>query len=74
MTNYADLISAEQRIIALTPGTEEPGEEKPVDVTANGWMAVIVIVLGVAAVAAIVLIQNKKTAPKQEAQEQAPKA
>ncbi|MBE6916922.1 MAG: hypothetical protein E7470_03315 [Ruminococcaceae bacterium] len=74
VTNYADLISAEQRIIALTPGGEEPGEEKPVDVTANDWMAIVVIVLGIGAVAAIVLIQNKKAAPKKEADDQTPKA
>lgn len=31
VTNYADLISAEQRIIALTPEEDKPEENKPVD-------------------------------------------
>ncbi len=49
--NYADLISAEQRITALTP-TEEPAEETPVEEEpkSNGW--IIFVIAGVLAVAA----------------------
>lgn len=68
VTNYAVLISAEQRIIALTPTEGEPGQDdSAANAGQNDWMVVLVIVIGVAVVAATVLVQNKnalKKAPK----------
>jgi hypothetical protein len=59
VTNYSKLVSAEQRIIALTPTEDEaapsPVESKP----ANKWMAWIVIGLSVVAIAAAVISERK---------------
>ena len=69
VTNYADLISAEQRILALTP-TDEPvggGEEETPDNNNSAviWGVVIVLVAVVAAVA-VVVISKKKSAGEEE--------
>ena len=70
VSNYADLITAEQRILALTP-TDEPvegGEEETPD-NNNGaviWGVVIVFVAVVAAVA-VVVISKKKSAEAEDA-------
>ncbi len=59
VTNYSKLVSAEQRIIALTP-TEEEAEPSPVETKpANKWMAWIVIGLSIVAIAAAVLSERK---------------
>ena len=66
VTNYADLISAEQRIQALTP-TDEPVAEEPVQEPEKGNGGLIaaivltcVIVAGVIALGAYVLIKARK--------------
>ena len=69
--NYADLVSAEQRILALTP-TEEPVEvTEPEEKSGlgGGWIAVIVIA-SVAFVGAAVVIVLKKTGLKVPAKKQ----
>ena len=67
--NYGDLISAEQRIIALTPAEEEgeQNEQESKDL-GIGWCIAIIVVV-VAAAAAVGLLAYKgfvKKAPKQE--------
>ena len=69
--NYADLVSAEQRIIQLTPGEEEPIVE-PEPVVSITWIAWLVMGLGVAAVAAMTVrehVQAAKTKKKAESEE-----
>ncbi|MBO5657713.1 MAG: hypothetical protein J6R94_05970, partial [Agathobacter sp.] len=64
VTNYADLITAEQRILALTPTDEPVGGEDETPDNNNGvviWGVVIVLVAVVAAVA-VVVISKKKSA------------
>ena len=59
VTNYSVLISAEQRIVALTPVEETPAEEEPKD---KGPVLTIVLVLMLAAVVigtAVVTLKNK---------------
>jgi len=72
VTNYADLISAEQRITALTPTETEPVEETPTE--EGGNIAVIVsVVAGVVilAGAAVLLLKKRKRAQQPAAQETA---
>lgn len=57
VTNYAVLVSAEQRILALTP-TEDVVEPTPEPKTDMKWLAWVVIGLGVAGVAAAVAIEK----------------
>ncbi len=52
VVNYADLISAEQRIIALTP-TEEPEPIDPIEKETNVVLIVILSILGVLAAVVI---------------------
>ncbi len=58
--NYSDLVSAEQRILALTPTEEptEPVEQEEKSGLGGGWIAVIVAAVAVIAVA--VLRKRKK--------------
>ena len=67
VTNYSDLVTAEQRIISLTP-TEEVQEEEQVK-KAMTWLAWVVIALGAAGVAGAVTVEtiNTKKKQKQEA-------
>ena len=67
VTNYAALISAEQRIIALTPEEKPEVQETPATIPDNGWMAVIVIVLGVAALATTLYLERKREKPAPKA-------
>ena len=67
VTNYAALISAEQRIIALTPEENPEVQETPATIPDNGWMAIIVIVLGVAALAATLYLEHKREKPAPKA-------
>ena len=66
VTNYADLITAEQRILSLTPTEETPEQEAPAEQekSAGGWIALIVILavllLGCAAVAVYAVLTAKK--------------
>ncbi len=61
--NYADLVSAEQRIIGLTP-TDEPVEEMPEEntepKTGSGVVALIVVAVVVLAAAVAVVLRAKK--------------
>ena len=75
VTNYADLVSAEQRITALTPTEEtqpeEAPEQQPED---NGgaafvWIAVVLVILGGAAAAVVVLKKRKTAAAADEVEE-----
>ena len=56
VTNYADLISAEQRIVSLTP-TEEPAPEQPIVQeqrnTGKGLLITLLVLLGIVLAAAI---------------------
>ena len=56
VTNYADLISAEQRIVSLTP-TEEPAPEKPETQedkpSGKGLLITLLVLLGIALAAVI---------------------
>ncbi len=62
VTNYNDLVSAEQRIKALTPAKDEGTNKNPVEEKkSNGGVAVIVIlILLVLAVALIVIYKKNK--------------
>ena len=70
VTNYADLVSAEQRITALTP-TEEVVEEQEVPKKAMNGLAWIVIGLGAVGVAAVVAVETLK-GPKPEKKRRRP--
>ncbi len=73
VTNYADLISAEQRIIALTPVEEEPVVEEEVSGSPALWIILaIVLILGGGA-GGYLLLKKRKAAPETEAEE-APEA
>ena len=67
VTNYADLITAEQRILSLTP-TEEPVVETPVEEekSNNGWIAPVVILAVLLLAAGAVALYAFLTAKKQE--------
>lgn len=77
VTNYADLISAEQRITALTPTEEgeavegENQETQPADTTepsGNGGFGLVLgaVLAAVAGAAGFVIFKRKGAAPKQE--------
>ena len=70
VTNYADLISAEQRIIALTP-TDTPVED-PSGISAGelNFLAPVVILLGVAVAACAVFLERKRENPKKPCEEE----
>ena len=66
VTNYETLVTAEQRIKALTPGQEQPGDaptETPAPTESRGnkvWIAWIVLALGVGCVAAAVVFDLRR--------------
>ncbi len=65
VTNYAKLVSAEQRIIALTPTDDEPivGEEKTGNVLTIVLVCVALVVVAAGiAVAVFFIVKNKKNA------------
>ena len=70
VTNYDVLVSAEQRITALTP--TEPEQETPiVDEKGNaGWLAWVVIALGVVGVGVAVFFDRKRQKPAKVAAKQ----
>ena len=87
VTNYADLISAEQRITALTPTDEAPVEDNKTDESSNGWIVVLIIVCVIIVVVAVLLFvfrkqikaaiasyKEKKNDPEQIALKEAAKA
>jgi hypothetical protein len=75
VTNYDKLVSAEQRITALTPAPEETPEIEEVIKTGAAWLAWVVIVLGIAGVVVAVYFDRKgEKKSKQPQQEVAPVA
>jgi acetyltransferase-like isoleucine patch superfamily enzyme len=75
VTNYDKLVSAEQRITALTPVPEETPEIEEVIKTGAAWLAWVVIVLGIAGVVVAVHFDRKgEKKSKQPQQEVAPVA
>ena len=62
VTNYAALVSAEQRIIQLTPSEQEQGDVTPEPVVTKGvaWLAWVVIGLSIVGIAAVALIERKR--------------
>ena len=66
VTNYDVLISAEQRIKALTPAPEDQPVEDNKPVSGAAWLAWVVIVLGIAGVAVAVFFDRKREKAAQE--------
>ncbi len=67
VTNYDVLVSAEQRIKALTPVEEAPQDDQPVDKDnklSYGWLAWVVIILGVGGVAAVIVLDLRRRKAK----------
>ncbi len=61
VTNYADLVSAEQRIKALDPSKETKGEEeKKEDTRDNNTVVVIVVILALLVLASVAVVLCKK--------------
>ncbi len=67
VTNYSDLVTAEQRIIALTPEepTVEPTPEEPITGPSWGWILAAVGVVLAAVLAIVVIRKERPAAPKQ---------
>ena len=63
VTNYDVLVSAEQRITALTPTDPEQTEPAPEPKGNAGWLAWVVIVLGIAGVVVAVYFDRKREKP-----------
>ena len=72
VTNYDVLISAEQRIIALTPAPEEVPVIDEVIKTGAQWLAWVVIVLGIAGVVVAVYFDRKGEKKLQQPKQEAP--
>ena len=82
VTNYADLISAEQRIIALTPAPEgeaateteptEPAAEEKTEGSNGGVILCVVVGVVILAGAVTMLTKKRKVQPAAEASEAAP--
>ncbi len=62
VTNYSDLITAEQRIIALTPAEQAPEEPAPAQEGSSAWIWAVVVVFVAAATVVVVTILRKKGA------------
>jgi len=75
VTNYAALVSAEQRIIQLTPTEGEKPADPVEPIQTAPWLAWVVIALGVVGVAVVVIAEHGKEAKqkKQTAAEAAAK-
>ena len=81
VTNYADLISAEQRIIALTPTPEgeenaepestEPAAEEKSEGSNGGVILCVVVGVALLSGAMVMLMKKHKTQPAAEAAEEA---
>ena len=72
VTNYADLISAEQRITALTPTETDPVVETPTEEGGNAAVIVSVVAgVVILAGAAVLLLKKRKSAQQPAAQETA---
>jgi len=82
VTNYADLISAEQRIIALTPVEEgdqtteteptEPAAEEKSEGGKGGVILCVVVGVVILAGAVVMLAKKRKVQPAAEASEEVP--
>ena len=82
VTNYADLISAEQRIIALTPAPEgeaateteptEPAAEEKTEGSNGGVILCVVVGVVILTGAVTMLAKKRKVLPAAEASEAAP--
>ena len=60
VSNYADLVSAEQRITALTPGQDEPVTEEPiVEKKPFPWLLVLIIAGALVLLVAAILLFKK---------------
>ena len=70
VTNYDVLVSAEQRITALTPAPEEPPVVDEVVKGGLEWLAWVVIVLGIAGVVVAVYFDRKGEKDNQKAEQQ----
>ena len=75
VTNYADLITAEQRITALDPNAQQPSEEEPVeqqpkDGTVGGVIVCVVVVAALLACGAVSFLKSRKKKAAQAAQTQ----
>ena len=66
VTNYDVLVTAEQRIIALTPVEEEVVNEETVAKKNMTWLAWVIIGLGAAGVTTAVVIETRNTQKKKE--------
>ena len=62
VSNYTVLVSAEQRIIQLTPTDEEqePSDPEPAPTKGVAWLAWVVIGLCVAGIAVVAVIEHKR--------------
>ena len=73
VTNYAVLITAEQRIIALTPTEPVPEAPEQTQVEATPWLIWVLFGIGVAGFGAVALLEwmreNKKKAEKKASAE-----
>ena len=69
VTNYDVLVSAEQRITALTPAPEEPPVVDEVVKGGLEWLAWVVIVLGIAGVVVAVYFDRKGEKGNQKAKQ-----
>lgn len=72
VTNYADLISAEQRIVALTPTETEPGTGEEPNGGSGAIIGAIIAALAAIGCAAAVLLTRKRKAKPVEKEEAIP--
>ena len=67
VVNYADLVSAEQRIVSLTPVVEEPEpepviieKEKNVAAAVLGWMLLGLVLASIVAIPVYAIVRSKR--------------
>ena len=63
VTNYSVLISAEQRILALTPTEEGTNDNDTQTVRSNGWLVLVIVLVGAAGIAGVATVQYLKEHP-----------